>query len=64
MQPPWRSMSGHFPHRKPQIERTAVDQQPLDDVVVMSKMGSPHGPRFVHMREASLDSFSTLPEKS
>jgi hypothetical protein len=40
-----------------------MNEQPLDDVVMTPQVGSSHSPGFIHMREASIDSFSALAQQ-
>jgi hypothetical protein len=43
-------------HHQPKIERIAMNEQPLDDVVMSARVGSSHGSGFVHLGEALFDS--------
>ena len=47
------SVSRYFPHHQSQIERTGMNQQPLDDVFMTPKVCSAHASGFVHVRETA-----------
>jgi hypothetical protein len=64
LQPPGRSASREFPHNESEIERTGMNHQPFDDVVVTPEMRPSQGASFVHVSEAAFYPFSTLAQKS
>jgi len=64
LQPPGRSASRQFPHNETEIERTGMNHQPFDDVVVTPEMRPSQGASFVHVSEAAFYPFSTLAQKS
>ena len=58
------SASQYFPHHQAKIERTGMNEQPFDDIVLPPQMGSSHGSGFVHVGEASFDSLATLAQQA
>ena len=46
-----------FAKEQTQVEGADVDEQSLEDVVVLPKMGSSHGPGFVAVGEATFNEF-------
>src|SRR5438445_3426069 len=57
------SASVQAPQEQPQIHSGNVDQQPFENIVVFSQMGSSHAAGFVTVREGPLDQFATLPQQ-
>ena len=49
--------SERLAHQQPEVEATAVNEQPFEDVVVTAKMSAPHASCSVEVREGSLGSF-------
>jgi len=49
------------PQESPQIERTGVNEEALEDVGVSAKVCSSHAAGLVHMREGTLDAYTAEP---
>jgi hypothetical protein len=58
------SASRYFPHHQAKFERTGMNEQPFDDVVVPPQVGSSHGSGFIHVGDASFDSLATLAQQA
>lgn len=61
---PRRPDSKERPQQEAQIEGAAVDEEPLENVLVSSKVRSAHSSRFVHVRERALHTFASLSVKA
>ena len=59
LQAPRRPDSDDLAHQQPEIEGTAVDQHPFEDVLVTAKVRASHAAGSVEMSEGSLHPFSS-----
>jgi len=51
----WRTRSQQLAQNQTQVERSDMDQLPLQNVLSSSQMAAPHAARLVAVREAAFD---------
>ena len=59
LQPSRRPDSQRLTHQQPEVEGTAVNEQPFEDVLVAAKMRAPHAPGSIEVSEGPLRSFAS-----